>query len=127
MPNLNNIYYNEAYRGFLRGAWFGRKYSSTVAASYNKAVLAAEAFAAAVDALIPFDALVTTGSAITQLAITTNTIAANEQHRAGLLGDVAFSQISGSYTEDAVQTDFNAIAAVVVAMWTQGLTGLVVP
>jgi hypothetical protein len=127
MANNNNIYYNEAYRAFIKGALAGRKFTSAVQASYLKVTQSAQAFAQAVDALIPFDALVTTGAAITQLAITTNTIAANEQHRAGLLGDICFSQISGSYSEDATVGDWGTAAAACVAAWNEALLLLVVP
>jgi hypothetical protein len=123
MVLLNNIYFNAAYTGFIKGALMARQ-GATLTAGL---VTAATTYATKVDSLIPFDALVTTGASNTQLAITTNTIAANEQWRAGMLHDLAFAQLAGSYTEDAVATDYTARATTLVASWTTAIAGLVTP
>lgn len=127
MAIINNIYYNAAFTGALEGALTGRNFTSATAADYAAVVNAAEAFALAVDAGIAFDALVTTGASNTQLAITTNTIAANEQWRAGLLQCVCRGLISGRRITDTTQASYNDEAAAAKAAWTQGLTKLVTP
>lgn len=127
MAYNNNIYGNAAFTGALAGLLSGRGGGSSTAADYAKVCNAAAAIASEVDSLIPFDALVTTGAAITQLAITTNTIAANEQWRAGLLQQLAKSQLEGRYSEDSTAADYAQVAAQIVAAWTQGLTKLVTP
>ncbi len=127
MAYLNNIYGNAAYTGFCKGALEGRKPISAVALDYAALKAAALAFAAEVDALITFDALVSTGAGITQLAITTNTIAANEQWRAGLLHDLCAANVGGSFPTSATATDYAQIAAAIFAQWTELVAGLVTP
>lgn len=127
MAYLNNIYGNAAYTGFIKGALSGRQITSPTAADYLTLKTAALAFAVEVDSKIAFDALVTTGSAITQLAITTNVIAANEQWRAGLLHDLCAAVIDDRYTLDAVSADYNTLASAVFAAWTELVAGLVTP
>ncbi len=127
MAYLNNIYGNAAYVGFIRGNLTGRKSTNTTATSYLNLKTAALAFAAQVDSLIVFDALVSTGAGITQLAITTNTIAANEQFRAGLLQEICAAQMSGAYTNDATQADYTNDAAAIFAIWTEMILGLTTP
>lgn len=126
MAYLNNIYGNAAYCGFIKGNLTGRKSTSSVATDYLALKTAALAFAVAVDALIVFDALVSTGAGITQLAITTNTIAANEQWRAGLLKDICAAQMSGSYTQ-GIGASYTADAAAIFAIWTEMILGLTTP
>lgn len=126
MAYLNNIYGNAVYTGALGGMLSGRTLSST-AADYVTTRAAAVNAAIAVDALIAFDALVTTGAGITQLAITTNTIAANEQWRAGLLHDLARSLWTGRMPSTAADGTAGAQAAALVALWTAALADLVVP
>ncbi len=127
MAYLNNIYGNAAYTGFIKGAMTGRKPSSTTATDYLSLKTAALAFAAQVDSLIVFDGLVSTNAGITQLAITTNTIAANEQWRAGLLHDLCAAALGGSYTNDSVQADYTGLAAAIFACWTEMILGLTTP
>lgn len=128
MALANDIYYNAAYCGFIKGALSGRAQTSTTAADYLDLTQAAAAFATEVDSLIAEDALVTTGGGTpTQLAITTNTIAANEQWRAGLLQAICEGLIGGRYPASEVAADYAAIAAQVKAIWTEGLLLLVTP
>lgn len=122
----NNIYLNAAYCGFVRGALDGRGVGLS-AANLTALKAAAQAFAAQVDAGIAFDALVTTGASNTQLAITTNTIAANEQWRAGLLEDLCYGQISGRFSFDSVQANWADEATAIVAAWTALVAGLTTP
>lgn len=119
----NDIYYNAALVGALAGALGGRAFSSATAADYATQVNAAEAFALELDSLIAEDALVTTGAGdASQLAITTSTIASNEQFRAGMLQELSRSQFDGRNIIDAVQADYASSAAAVKAAWTQGIT-----
>lgn len=127
MAYLNNIYGNAAYAGFIRGAIDGRGTRGMSSANLTALKAAALAFAAQVDAGIPFDALVTTGASITQLAITTNTIAANEQWRAGLLEDLCYGEISERFSFDSVQANWADEATSIVAAWTALVAGLVTP
>lgn len=123
----NNIYLNAAYNGFIRGALDGRGCRGLSAGSLTSLKNAAAAFAAQVDAGIAFDALVSTGASNTQLAITTNTIAANEQWRAGLLEDLCYGEISGRFSFDSVQANWADEASAIVAAWTALVAGLVTP
>lgn len=127
MAILNNIYYNAAFSGAMEGILANRAFTSSTAANYATAVNAAEAYALKLDSLIAFDALVTTGASNTQLAITTNTIAANEQWRAGLLQALSRAQFWGRSISSTTQAEYAEEAAAVVAAWTQGLTKLVTP
>ncbi len=129
MAYLNNIYGNAAFTGFYAGMCEARSIiKSSTATDYEALCDAAEAMAIDVDALIVFDALVSTGAGITQLAITTNTIAADEQWRAGLLHDLCAAQARYQYTEStAVAGAMTANAAAIHAAWVQGLTHLVTP
>lgn len=130
MAYLNNIYGNAAFNGFYAGMLAGRTYKSgAVAADFTALKTAALAMAADVDALIAESALVSTGGGDpTQLAITTNTIAANEQHRAELLSRLCYGAAQGRYTENAtVAGGQTAQAASIVAAWTEGVTGLTTP
>ena len=105
----------------------GRSISSSVVADYNTPRAAAAAFASLVDALIVFDPLVTTGAAITQLAVTTNTIAANEQFRSGLLQEICRSVWSGRSATAAEAGAASALATAVFTLWTAALANLVTP
>jgi hypothetical protein len=127
MAYLNNIYGNAAYTGALGGMLSGRAISSAVAADYVAMRAAAVAAAVAVDALIAFDALVSTAMGITQLAITTNTIAANEQWRAGLLHDICRSVWTGRLPTAAEATAATGMATAIFTLWTAALADLVVP
>lgn len=124
---LNNIYGNAAFTGALGGIMQGRPAVSPTATDYAAPVNEANAFASQLDSLIVFDALVSTGAGITQLAITTNTIAANEQWRAGLLHDLSQAAFAGRSPTSTTNTDYAAVAAAVKACWTQGLAQLVTP
>jgi hypothetical protein len=127
---LNNIYGNAAFTGFYAGMLAQRNITNATSTApvYATPLAAAQILAAAVDATITFDALVTTNMAITQLAITTNTIAANEQWRAGLLHSLCFAAVFGSTWSSASATAAGAALALAIkAAWTEGLTGLVVP
>jgi len=123
MANNNNIYFNAAFCGFMKANLKGRKPVAVVAGLKG----AAAAFAAAVDALIPVDALVTTNAAATQLAITTNTIAANEQFRAGLLKDLCEAGCDGMLSTDSTQADWTPLATAIVAQWNDAIGSLVTP
>lgn len=128
MAYLNNIYGNAAYTGFYTGQISGRSIHDTTAADYLIYKTTSLTLAIAVDALITFDALVTTGSNITQLAITTNTIAANEQWRAGLLHSLCFATVqSSTFTAAGATAGAAALAAGIFAAWTEGLVGLTTP
>ena len=127
MANLNNIYYNAAYCGFIQGALQGRNQTSSTATDYLNLTQAAQAFAQRVDSLIAFDALVTTAANITQLEITTNTIAANEQWRAGLLQSICAGQIAGRFPQSETSADYATLAAAAKACWTEALLLLVTP
>jgi hypothetical protein len=128
MPYLNNIYGNAAFVGCFSGMLHGKSIKSATSADYSAARAAAAAMAVDIDALIAFDALVTTGASITQLDPTTNTIAANEQWRAGLLQQICYAVHAGKYTESAaVAGGQTALAAAIFAAWTQALTSLVTP
>lgn len=130
MAYRNNIYGNAAFVGFLTGMIASRAIVvSDTATDYAALKNAAIAMAIDVDALIPFDALVTTGSAITQLASTTNVIQANEQFRAGLLQEIcAGAVVQGGFTEDAtVAGEQTERAAAIVALWTEAIAALVTP
>lgn len=126
MANLNNIYANAAYVGCFAGFFAGRSPSNAVATSYLDQKTAAGKIATAIDALIPFDALVTTGASNTQLAQTTNTITANEQFRANLLQQLCFAAMEGR-SPLAAQAASATLAAAIVAAWTEGLLGLTTP
>lgn len=119
----NNIYFNSALVGFLSGALAGRSVPSSNAALQADAV----AFATEVDSLIPFDALVSTGASNTQLAITTNTIAANEQHRGELLRSLCFAAMYGRFPISSAATDYLAVATGVVAAFNASLASLAIP
>lgn len=130
MAFLNNIYANAAFNGFYAGMLAGRTYKSgAVLGDFASLKTAALAMAADVDALIAESALVSTGGGDpSQLAITTNTIAANEQHRAQLLHDLCFGAAMGRYTENATVAGGQTVqAAGIVAAWNQGITGLTTP
>ncbi len=127
MAYLNNIYGNAAYCGFIAGSQQGRQAQSAVATDYAALKAAALAFAAEVDATIVFDALVSTGAGITQLAITTNTIAANEQWRAGLLHDLCQAASAGNYDPNKLAAGYAQTAAAIFAQWTELVAGLVTP
>ncbi len=126
MSYQNNIYGNAVYVGSYAASLAGRSFKSATATDYLGQKTAALAIAVAVDALIAFDALVTTGSAITQLAITTNTIAANEQWRAGLLQAIAYAASDGRAPSSG-QAASSVTANAIFAAWTEGLLGLVTP
>lgn len=129
MANNNNIYYNAAFCGFIGGALQGRGIKSApVAADYLDLTQAAQAFAQRVDSLIAESALVSTGGGDpSQLAITTNTIAADEQWRASLLEKVCMGIIAGRYPKSEVSADYAALATAAKAVWTEGLLLLVTP
>lgn len=130
MAYLNNIYGNAAFVGALAGMMGNRGPApgTPAAADYAAVCNKAAALAVDVDALIVFDALVTTGAGITQLAITTNTIAANEQWRAGLLQALTTSIMWGRVPSSVTAAGLQAtIAAAIFQCWTQGLTKLVTP
>lgn len=124
----NNCLYNAAIAGFMEAALAGRSLESGfgTAATYATLVATAAAFAAAVDALIPFDATITTGASNTILAITTNTIAGNEQAKINLMSRISCGVLWGRAS--GVATDYTTgIAAQVVAAYTEALTVIVVP
>jgi len=126
MAYLNNIYGNAAFVGAYSAMFDGRSPLSATATDYLPQKTAALAIAVAVDALILFDALVSTGAGITQLAITTNTIAANEQFRAGLLQSITYAVFSGRSPASTLAASA-VTAAAIFAIWTEGLLGLVTP
>jgi hypothetical protein len=127
MAYNNNIYGNAAFCGALEGIMNGRTITSSTATDYATQCNAAAAFASELDSLIAFDALVSTGAGITQLAITTNTIAANEQWRAGLLQALSRAYFADRNFTDTTVADYATAAGAVKAVWTQGLTKLVTP
>jgi hypothetical protein len=126
--NLNNIYANAAYLGALGGMLSGRMIDSTNPVDYASLRAAALAFASAVDALIPFDGLVTTPAQNTQLAVTTNTIAANETFRSGLLQQICSGVWSGRVASASEATAAAAtLAPAVITLWTAALADLATP
>ncbi len=129
MPYINNIYGNAAFVGCFAGMLHGKGIQNDDSDSYDALRVAAVAMAVDIDALIPYDGLVTTAApSITQLAVTTNTIAANEQWRAGLLEKICYAVHAGRYTENAtVAGRQTGLAAAIFAAWTEALTGLVTP
>jgi hypothetical protein len=128
MAYLNNIYGNAAFVGCLAGMLHGKSISSTTAADYDTLKVAALAQAVDVDALIAFDAEVSTGADITQLAITTNTIASDEQFKAGLLQAICYATHAEKFTKSAsVGGGQTALAAAIFAAWTSAKAGLVTP
>lgn len=128
MANNNNIYYNAAYCGFIQGALQGRNQTSSTATDYLDLTQAAQAFAQRVDSLIAESALVSTGGGDpSQLAITTNTIAANEQWRAALLQSICAGQTAGRYPKSETSADYATPAAAAHAAWVEGLLLLVIP
>ncbi len=128
MANNNNIYFNAAYCGYIEGALCGSPSLSTTAASYLLLTQAAQAFAVQVDSKIPAtDVLVSTGGGVTQLAITTNTIAANEQWRAGLLQALCRAAAFQRTQLDTTAAKYDVVASAIFAQWTEGLLLLVTP
>jgi len=128
MAYLNNIYGNAAYVGCFAAMLHARSPISAVSGDYTAIKTAALAQAVDIDALIAFDALVTTGAGITQLAITTNTIAADEQWRAGALQALCYATHAGKLTTDAtVAGGQTVLAAAIFAAWTSLISGLVTP
>lgn len=128
MAYLNNIYGNAAFVGFYAGMLDGRGKGPIVAASYATLVAAAIQMAIDVDALIVFDALVTTAAGITQLAITTNIIAANEQWRGNMLMQLCYASAVGRMTLNATEAgNQTGNASSIFAAWTQGIASLVTP
>ncbi len=95
MAYRNNIYGNAAYSGFFSGMLQGRSIASSVQADYTAFRTAALAMAVNVDALIAFDALVTTAAAITQLS-TSNAL------QAAIAGTTAVPGDGGQAIIDAV-------------------------
>lgn len=129
MANNNNIYYNSAYCGFIQGALEGRTPKpSPVAADYLDMTQAAQAFAQRVDSLIAEDATVSAGGGDpAQLAITTATIAANEQHRAGLLKSICHGLVSGRFPTSETAADYAQLATAAAAAFTEAKLLLVIP
>ena len=128
MAYLNNIYGNAAFVGCFAAMLHGRSPISAVSGDYAALTAAAVAQAIDVDALIAFDALVTTGAGITQLAITTNTIAANEQFRAGLLQAICYATHAGKMITNATTAGGQTtLAAAIFAAWTNAVAALVTP
>jgi len=127
MAYLNNVYGNAAYLGAVRAQIDGRKITSAVAVDYLNIKTQALLAATAIDALIAFDALVTTAAAITWLDGTTITIQANHHYRQALLEAITYSCMSGRDWSHAVAGDYTAVAAAVFAAWTEMLLGLVTP
>jgi len=127
MAYNNNIYGNAAYVGSLGGMLGGRLINSAVAASYAPLRAAAVAFASSVDALIAFDALVSTAASNTQLAQTTNAISANEQWRAALLQGICNSVWSGRYPTAAEAAANSVLATAVYTLWNAALADLATP
>ena len=132
MAYHNNIYGNAAYSGFIRGAMGGRA-TPPVAPYLVPLLAAAQAFAEAVDESVfvaqgsAIDALVTTGASNTQLAITTNTIASNEQWKGGILTDICGACIDGRYDPDLVQADYATLADAIALSWITLVSGRVSP
>jgi hypothetical protein len=126
----NNIYGNAAFAGMLEGIVEGRAGTPTnpAAASVTAAmVTAARAFAVEFDSLVSNDAQVTTGAAVTQLAITTNTIAANEQWKAGLLQSLCRAYWKDRFTTDPTSADYANAANSILASWLLGGVQLTTP
>ncbi len=129
MAVINNIYLNAAYTAACEAALEGRALPS-LAGEITAIKTAAAAFAAEVDAAVnggALDALVTTGGSNTQLAISTNTIAANEQWRAGLLHGVCRAALAGRDIKGLVAANFAADAAKIATIWANLVAALVTP
>lgn len=126
MPN-NEIYYNAALSGFLRGVYTGRNVAQWAGLGVAGVLATAEAFAVLVDSLIPFDAEVTTSSINpAQLTVQSSQDIAREQWRGTLLEGLCFSSVSrgapsnstnAALTDAAQQiaTTFGASAAALLA------------
>lgn len=127
MANLNNIYFNAAFCGALGGILAGRPNTSSTAADYATIINAAESVAQQIDSKIVFDAEVSTGAGITQLAITTNTIASDEQFKAGLLQEITRAVMLERYAISAVDADYDTYAVAIFTIWTAALAKLVTP
>ena len=131
MALTNNVYYNAAFRGFLRGALSGRPISSPTAATYLKLTQAAQAFATEVDSKIAFDALVTTSNVDPTLLVlpdpVTQATQGNATLRAPVLEAICAGVIDGRYSEDAVAADWSTIAAAAAACFAEALLLTVSP
>lgn len=154
MAYNNNIYGNAAFAGFFAGMLEGRSFRSATQAHYVPLRTTALAMAVAVDALIAFDALVTTAAAITMLnpanviqaaiagtvivpgdggaaikaavvaATTGNVIPANEMFRTLILYNLCRGSVTGRYDVTITPT---VQAAAIVAAWTVAVAGFVIP
>lgn len=129
MANNNNCLFNAAFIGFFQGAQAGSWITSAVALDYAALKNAAVAFATEVDALIAFDALITTANNNPAMLVDTasNTIQSNTKFRPDLLSGICRGAMMGRYTRDATAADYAGIAAAVVAAYTEALLGLVSP
>jgi hypothetical protein len=127
----NNIYYNAAYSGAVASFISGRWTLDAVPADYLFLCQSAQRLAEHISENIPFDALVTTSNVDpTQLAQTTNTITADEQHRANLLMNITCQVTQGRAISNGGQiTDAQCapIAAAIIALWTEALLLLDTP
>lgn len=128
MPYNNNIYGNAAFVGAFAGMQHGRAIISAVSADYDDLRQKAVAIAEDIDALIAFDAEVTTAADITQLAITDNIIASDEQWKAGLLQALTYAYFAGRIPPTVAAAGAMSVAAAAIhASWVEALTGLVTP
>lgn len=127
----NNVYFNAAFRGFLRGSLSGRNWTSATATDYLSLKNAAVAFATKVDSLIAFDALVTTSNVDPTLLVlpdpVTQATQGNALERAVTLEAICAGMTDGRYTTDTTQADYATIAGACAAAFTEALLGLVVP
>jgi hypothetical protein len=124
----NNCLYNAAIAGFMEAVLSGRQsVPGSIVFNYNTYANAAAAFAAQVDAGIPFDAAITTNASNTILAITTNTIAGAEFAKINLLHSICCGVMNGRLTTDTTQADYTAAATVAIAAYTAAVAVSVVP
>ena len=155
MAYNNNIYGNTAFAAFFSGMLAGRAIRSANAPDYVALRTAALAQAVAVDALIAFDALVTTEASNTLLdpskamtaaiaatvivpgdggqalktaiglVTTGNVIDSNQTFRIQLLYGICYAAAAGRATQSVVAQSVQAAA--IVAAWTTAIAGLVSP
>jgi hypothetical protein len=122
MAKNNDIYFNAALSGFIRGSLDGRKPLTSITAVLAAAVV----FADKVDNNIANDALVSNAGGL-QLEPTTATIAADEQWRASVLHDLCAAATSGRYFTSTTPSDYSSLATQIATDWAVVVASLVTP
>lgn len=124
MAKLNDILFNAAYIGFIVGAQSGRNPTSQVAADYSDLCDAAEAFATRVDTKIANDATISDGAGVA-LPPTTAAIQTAQLAKTKLMQSVCEALIDDRYYQSTTAADYDDLADVVAAEYTQAITNLV--